>query len=264
MKGKTQLRKACRKSKLYLLRSSPTILSCIAAAGVVVTAIMAVKATPKAMRLLEAASDEKGEELTKTEIICTVGTVYIPTILIGLSAISCIFGANVLNKRHQATLTSAYALLNQSYRQYRKAAITVYGEDADSKIIAQVARETYISAEGYSLYHPELDRESEDVLFYDSYSQRYFNAPMASVINAQYHINRNLALRGYVSVNEFYEFIGIDGIDGGDELEWSLDELMESGIIWLDFENVPTKMEDGMECYIISSTFSPELGHPDF
>ena len=41
-----------------------TVLTFIGAAGVVATAVTTAKQTPKALRLLKEASDEKGEELT--------------------------------------------------------------------------------------------------------------------------------------------------------------------------------------------------------
>lgn len=69
----------CGKSRLYLRRSSPTILCCVAAVGVVGTAVAAVKATPKAMKLLEDAADEKGTDLSRTEIVLTVAHLYIPS-----------------------------------------------------------------------------------------------------------------------------------------------------------------------------------------
>ena len=47
------------------------------------------------------------------------------------------------------------------------AANTVYGEDADSKIIAEVAKKKYISADGCYIYDPDSD--SEELLFYDSF-----------------------------------------------------------------------------------------------
>ena len=72
-----------------------------------------------------------------------------------------------------------------------------------------------------------------------------------------YHINRNLQLRGYTSINEFYEFLGLDGIEHGDEIAWDMSELMEGGIMWLDFENHRTKLEDGLECCIISAVWEP-------
>lgn len=245
------------RSKLHLKRASPTILTYVAAIGVVATSVMAVKATPKAMMLLEHATDEKGEELTKLEVVRVAGPVYIPALAIGVSTISCIFGANVLNKRNQASLVSAYVMLSESYQQYRRAANTVYGEDADSKIIAEVVKKKYISADEYSVYSADMDSESERILCYDLFSQRYFTSTMAAVLNAQYHINRNLSLHGYASINEFYEFLGIDKIDHGDDIGWDYDSLVEDGILWLDFENSNTELDDGLRCCVISSSIGP-------
>lgn len=259
MKGASKMNGLLHKSKLYLKRSSPTILTCVGAIGVVATAVMAVKATPKAVDLIRADSrrnhDGDPYAYTKLEAVQSCWQSYIPAALIGLSTISCIFGANMLNKRNQASLVSAYALLNQSYRQYREAANSVYGEGADSKIKAQMAKDTYVSADGYSVYSSDLDPESEKILCYDLHSQRYFISTMASVLNAQYHLNRNFSLRGDVSVNEFYEFLGIDKINCGDEIGWS----MEDGIMWLDFENSHVEMDDGMVCCVISALCDPVI-----
>lgn len=268
MKGTLNFNVLLNKSKLYLKRSSPTILTCVGTIGVVATSVLAVKATPKAITLIEQAEVEKSlslgqnnesvnRQLTTLEVVRATWQCYIPTALVGLSTISCIFGANLLNKRNQASLVSAYTLLNQSYQQYRRSANIVYGDDADSKIKTQMAKDTYVSADGYSLYSTDMDPESEQILCYDLFSKRYFNSTMAAVLNAQYHINRNLCLRGNTTVNEFYEFLGIDDIDCGDEIGWSMDVLMEGGITWLDFDNRQTTMDDGMVCCIISTLCDP-------
>lgn len=175
----------------------------------------------------------------------------------GVSTIVCIFGANVLSRKNQASLISAYALLDESYKKYQKAAVQVYGEDADSKIKAEAAKETYITEDGRSLYEPDLD-ESEKFLFYDYYSSRYFTSSIPAVINAQYHINRNLALKGEVTLNEFYEFLGLEEMEGGDEVGWNIDDLITGGILWLDFENRYTELDDGLRCCIISFMYDPE------
>lgn len=243
--------------KGYLKRSSPAILTCLGAIGVVATSVLAVKATPKAVDIIRAREgiDHEGNYYgpTKLEVIQSCWKCYIPAALVGLSTIACIFGANVLNKRNQASLASAYALLSESYQQYRKAAKAVYGEDADSKIKAQMAKDTYVSADGYSVYSADMDLESERILCYDLFSKRYFTSTMAAVLNAQYHINRNLQLRGEVSINEFYEFLGIDKIENGDNIGWSIDEFIEGGTIWLDFDNRHTVLDDGLECCVISA-----------
>lgn len=114
----------------------------------------------------------------------------------------------------------------------------------------------FISADGLSIYSSDLD-PSEKILCYDSYSKRYFESTMAAVLNAVYHINRNLQLRGDATINEFYEFLGIDGIEFGDEIIWDMNDLMEGGIMWLDFENHRAVMDDGLECCIISAVWCP-------
>ena len=119
-----------RNSRLVLKKNGATILTCVGGVGVIATTVMAVKATPKALLLLEEAKKEKGEELTKVEVVKTAAPAYIPTAVMGVSTIACIFSANMLNKRHQAALTSAYALLNQSYKEYRGKVVDLYGEIA--------------------------------------------------------------------------------------------------------------------------------------
>lgn len=268
MKGTSKMGSLLRKSKGHLKQSSPAILTCLGAIGVVATTVMAVKTTPKVTRLIEQSEVEKSlklgqgsesldGELTPLEIIQLTWKCYTPAALVGLSTIACIFGANILNKRNQASLVSAYAMLSESYRQYKGAANTVYGEDADSKIQAQMAKDIYVSADGYSVYSSDMDPESERILCYDLYSKRYFTSTMAAVLNAQYHVNRNLCLRGDVTVNEFYEFLGIDEIDCGDKIGWSMEEFMEGGIMWLDFDNSQTVMDDDLTCCIISALWEP-------
>lgn len=118
----------------FVKRNSATILTCAGAAGVVATSVLTAKATIKAVDILEAAQKEKGEELTKTEKFQVVAPVYIPPVLLGIGTITCIFGANIINKRVQASLISAYSLLDSSYKEYKEKVNDIYGEDADATI----------------------------------------------------------------------------------------------------------------------------------
>ncbi len=267
MKGTSKMGSLLRKSKGYLKQSSPAILTCLGVIGVVTTSVLAVKATPKAVDIIRSREgiDHEGNYYgpAKLEVVQLTWKCYIPAALVGLSTIACIFGANVLNKRNQASLVSAYAMLSESYKQYREAAKSLYGEDADSKIIAEVAKKKYISADDCYIYDP--DSASEELLFYDSFSQRYFTSTMSSVLNAQYHVNRNFALRGWSDLNELYGFLGLEEHSGGDVIGWSADEMIEGGLTpWIDFENRLVEMDDGLECYIISTLFEPTVLDSDY
>ena len=107
-------------ARLFVKRNASTILTILGSIGVVATTVTAVKATPKAIRLIEEAEQEKGEELTKWEKTKTATKPYLPAILLGTSTVACIFGAQILNQKQQASLVSAYALLDQSYKEYKK------------------------------------------------------------------------------------------------------------------------------------------------
>ena len=229
-----------------LRRSSPTILTALGIVGVVGTAVMAVRATPKALKLIKAKKDElETDKLTPMELVQTTWRCYIPSALIGVGTITCIVGIGVMDKRNQAALTSAYTMLNESYKQYRQAAKKVYGEDADNKIHTEMAKDAKVASSdwGYQVYNMDMDPASEQLLFYDLTSKKYFTTTMAAVLNAQYHVNRNLSLRGDCSLNEYLSFLGVDGVDKGDELE----------SYWLDFDNYKTILEDGLECIIIDT-----------
>lgn len=53
---KPNLQRLAQRSKIYLRKASPTILSGLGAAGVIVTSVLAVRATPKALRKIRADS----------------------------------------------------------------------------------------------------------------------------------------------------------------------------------------------------------------
>ena len=236
------------KSKAFVKRNSPTILTCVGSVGVIATAVSTAKATPKVLQLLDEAKEEKQEELTAIEKIKIAGPAYVPSILIGAGTITCIFGANILNTRHQTSLVSAYTLLDQSY------------EETDKHVRSEIAMDHY---EEYD--DTEYDDEYEDgkILYYDQFSNRYFRSALADVLQAEYDLNRQLSITGGASINEFYEFLGLDDIPGGDDLGWS-HGILESmyWAQWIEFDHEKVVMDDGLECYIITFRYEPVIDFP--
>ena len=241
------------KTKMFLNRNSSTILTWIGAAGVIATTTLAVRATPKAVLLLEEAKKEKGEELTNTEVVTTVIPVYIPSIIVGVSTITCIFGANFLNKRNQAALTSAYALLNSSYKEYKNKVIELYGEDKNEEVQAEIAKDKYKD--------DDIPGDGTE-LFFDSFSGRYFRSTKEKVQKAEYYINRDLTMRDYAYLNEFYDWLEIPQIDSGWKLGWSTGACFDMyWQNWIDFNHKKVVMDDGLECIIVTMFQEPI---PDF
>lgn len=233
-------------------------LTCVGAVGVVATAVVTARATVKAVHILEEA--EEDHELSKKEKFMAVAPSYIPAVVLGASTLACIFGANVLNQKYQASLMSAYALVNSSYNDYKRKLKELYGEDAHTKIVDELAIEKadkiYIRADSFigGSYLAIDGENAEKKLFYDEFSKRYFEASVEQVLSAEYHLNRNYILRGSACVNEFYEFLGIASIDGGDALGWDIC----SEIFWVDFDHHNFTTDDGLECCYISMPFEPD------
>ena len=242
------------KSRGFVKRNSSTILTCVGAAGVIATTITAVRATPKAMLLLEKAKEEKGEELTKVETVKIAAPVYIPTMVLGVSTLACIFGANILSKKGQASLMSAYALVDSSYKDYRKKVDELYGEEAGTQVRAELAKDDYKEA--------PIQVEDGKRLYYDMYSRQYFESTPFLVQQAEYELNKSLMLEDGVYLNEWYRHLGIDQLEQGFDFGWTVGANMEAyWQTWIDFKHEKVVMDDGLECILISFAQEP---FPDF
>lgn len=256
-----------------LKKHAPTILSFVAAAGVVGTAVLAVKATPKAVSLLRCkevevneqnARPEDDRELTAVEVVQTVWKEYIPAAAAGVATIVAIFGANVLNKRQIASVTGAYILLDQTYKKYKDKVVELYGKETDQKVRAEVAKDIYEEKK------PEAPEKSdkkgtdddETLLFYEEHYGQYFHRKLIEVMDAEYRINKKLAQDGEASLNDFYEYLGLDPIEVGDAMGWSQEAICDFyNPSWIDFDHELVTMEDGMECYVINILVKPLRGY---
>lgn len=248
------MNKLLSKSQVFLKRNSATILTCVGAVGVIATSVTAVKATPKALVLLEKAKEEKGEDLTKLETVKIAGPLYVPSIVLGVSTLACMFGANVLNKRGQASIMSAYALADSTYKDFKNKVAELYGEEAGTKVRAEIAKDKYEEL--------HIEPQGDNLLYYDFYSGRYFEASPAFVKQAEYDFNRTLMLDDCACLNDWYRFLDLEPLEHGDNFGWTTyansDAYWQT---WVDFHHENTVMDDGLECTIISFMQDP---YPDF
>ena len=263
---KKKLERAISHAGRYLHKTLPTILTCVSAVGVVVTAVMAVKATPKALTLLDEAEKEKGEKLSALETVATAAPVYIPSAMAGLFTISCLFGANAVNQKRQASLAGALVMMERSFNEYREKARKIFGQDGDEQIRAEIAQDHFKE----TCIYPYIGVEEQDsnaplLVFYDEWSKRYFQRTLAEVQAAEYHLNRNYILRGYADLNEFYRFLDLPETDLGSKLGWSMDAAAEFyGYSWIDFEHKSMNLGDGNVCYRIDTPFAPTYDFMDY
>lgn len=121
-------------AKMFLRNNSSTILTVIGMTGVV-TAVATAHATVRASELLAQKGAEDDDELSTKDKVKTLIPVYLPPIVIGVSTLVCTAGLNMLTKRSQASLMSAYALVDQSYKEYQRKLKEMYDKEAHEKIM---------------------------------------------------------------------------------------------------------------------------------
>lgn len=254
-------------AKLFIKKHSSTILSCIGIVGVVATTVIAVKATPKALELIEEEKNRQNYKLAKEardsgqenctqidklhpfDVIRVTWKCYIPATLIGISTIACILGANVLNKRSQAALISAYSLLDSSFKEYREKTNDIYGEDANNKIREAIARDKYSEI--------PFKVNEEKQLFYDMYAGRYFESTLADMYKAECELNYAFIKFGYVCLNDFYKLIGIETVDYGYDVGWSSEAADIYGYDCIQMDHEIVIMDDNLRCYVLFMPFPP-------
>ena len=241
---------------LNLRRASPMILTILGAIGVIGTAILAVKATPKAVELIEDADYAKRrdteEVLKPIEAVQVAWKCYIPAASVGLATILCIFGANGLNRKQQAMIMGAYALVNEGYKEYQKKVKELYGSESDKHVRTEIVKSK----------KPTIEDVSEGkLLFFDELSYRYFESTMLEVVDAEYQLNRMYANEGRVMLNDFYNLLDLPKTEFGSLAgwDWEAGASAFSDNAWIDFEHDLVVMDDGLECYIIHMPFSPTV-----
>jgi len=261
-----------------ITRNSPTILTGVAVAGLVTTTVLGIRATPKALALIDdyvwnkyETEVEDQEEmsfaewlgvdtdgyswrdktnyLSRKETIKLTWKTYVPTVAVGTITIACIIGANHISLRRNAALASLYGLTEAAFKEYQTKVVETIGKNKELKIRDEVsadrlkknppgANEVIFTGKGV-------------VLCYDSLSGRYFKSDIEQIRRTVNELNRDLMSDMFLSVNEFYYAIGLSGIKLGDQMGWDIDK----GLLEIDFS--AQLSEEGEPCLVLNYSIEP-------
>ena len=231
-------------------KHSPEILIGMGIAGAASSVIFAIKATPKAMILLEEKRQELGvEKLEAKEIIKTAAPVYIPTAVSFGVSVACIVGARSVNARRNAALTAAYTLSESTLRTYRDKVLETVGEDKEREIRQKAAIEQQQSTpEPQTLV---VSSAAGQLKCFDSLSGRYFVSTKNEIDKAVNEFNRQLRDDMRISLNDWYDLIGLDTNKLGDMLGWDI----ERGYVETCYAS--RLDEDGLPCLVVNYVEPP-------
>lgn len=249
---KTKFEGLVKMCKDTLSRRSPEILMGVGLVGTVATVVLAVKSTPKALRLIDEAENEKEADLTTCEKIRACWKCYIPSAIAGVGSVACLVASGSVNMKRNAALATAYAISDSAFREYREKVVETVGEKKE-KIVRDAAMKEKIDKNPVS-NADVIITEKGDALCYDSVFGRYFKSDRDTIKRVETKLNRQIISDMCISVNEFYDELGLSHIKIGDDLGWDIDDGQ------IDFDYSSQLADDGTPCLVISYRVAP-LGY---
>lgn len=226
--GKTNLATIVASTRQFVSKRSPEILTGIGIAGMISTAVLAVKATPKAMELIEEKKREEWlDKLSPVEIVKVAWKPYIPAIVTCVTSTACLIGASSVSAKRNAALATAYKLSETALTEYREKVIETIGEKKERTVRDKVAEER-VKKNPVSKNEVIITGNGKTLCF-DPISGRYFMCSIETIKRAENTLNKQMLhdISGYVSLNEFYDEIGLDHTSVGDDLGWNTNQIID-------------------------------------
>lgn len=259
---------------LRLKKYGPEILVVVGVVGVVSSAVMACKATTKAGDILEEAREKldnihEAEELGKvrdvdytledakkdtTIVYVRTGLkfakLYGPSVILGALSITSILASNNILRKRNVALGAAYAAIDKSFKEYRGRVVERFGDAVDRELKYNIKAQKIDDIE----VDPETGKEkkvkktinvvgsdlecSPYAKFFDEGSEYYEKDPERNLFflrAEQNYANDKLRARGYLTLNEVYERLGIPTTKAGQIVGWVYDLDKPNGDNYVDF-----------------------------
>lgn len=223
--NKQSLAKITRNVQQSLAKHSPEILIGLGIAGMLTTTVLAVKATPKALQLMEDRKEElEVEKLPPVEIVKATWKCYIPAAISGAVSIACIVGSNSVNAKRNAALAAAYKLSETALVEYQEGVIKTIGEKKE-KTVRDAIAEKHIQENPINKTEIFVTGKGQ-TLCLDPLSHRYFYSSKDKIDRVVNKLNYEIATSPFdtdgVTLNDFYDELGLPGTMTGDSIGWCL------------------------------------------
>lgn len=249
--NKLNLNKIAKSVRTVIVKYSPEILTGIGITGMITTTVMAVKATPKALMLIEEKKiDNDVDKLTPIETVKAAWTCYVPATITGCMSIACLIGASSVNARRNAALATAYTLSETALKEYQEKVVETIGEKKEQVVRDAIAKDK-IDKDPVSSKEVIIT-EKGNTLCYDVISGRYFKSDIEKLKRVENELNKQMINDMYISLNEFYYEIGLSSIDIGDDIGWNIDKG------FIDFSFSSQLADNGTPCLVLDYRIAPQ------
>ncbi len=229
---------------------APELLTGLGIAGMLTTVVVAVKVTPKALTLMEEKKEELGvDQLSVKETVVTTWKCYAPVIATAAVSTACIIGANSVHAKRSAALAAAYTLSDTALRDYKAKVVETFGERKGQAIREEIVKDKVQNDPVEN--HEIIITAKGDTLCYDTTSGRYFKSSMEYLKRVANDLDRRLRDEMFISVNDFYDEVGLPTLPIMDDLGWDVDKDS------IDFKFDSHLATDGTPCLTIDYIYQP-------
>lgn len=263
-----------KNAKTTLAFHSPEILIGVGIAGMISATVLAVTATPKALKLIdeekqrqnadlmEEANEEGAEdcreitELKPLEVIDVTWKCYLPAAILSFTSAACIIGANKVHMRRAAALATAYKLSETALTDYKDKVVKVLGEKKEQAVRESMAKD---DLEKHPVSKSEIIiTKNGTTRFLDPISGRHFLSDIEQIKKIINELNRQMLVYDYVSLNEFYDEVGLDHIPLGNDLGWKITDGLIKPLFSSQID------DDGVPCIVLKYEIAPKYGYSNY
>lgn len=238
-------------AKSVVNKNMPHILTYATVTGIITVPILAVGATPKAMRLIKDEEEYLRRPLTKKEVIKLVWKCYIPTAGVALATATCSISANSINTKRNAALAGLYSLTENAFKEYQTKVVETIGDNKELKIRDEIDKDKIHNSPPTNV----IITGKGDVLCYDPQVDRYFESDIEKIKQAVNEISYRLLNEMWISVNEFYYELGLPSVDLGYNQGFNIDD----GKVEVTYSSQLT--ETGRPCLVLRYKVSPRKNY---
>lgn len=268
----TTVSRTFHRTGLKFKKYSPEIFVGAGIVGVVVSAVMACKATTKIDDVLaeQKANIEKTKEYVEKNGYSEKYTeedhkkdltifyarsavdlvkLYAPSVAVGSISIAMIIsGHHILRKRNVA-LAAAYATVEKGFKEYRGRVIERFGEELDKELKYNIkAKEVEEVVKDEETGEEKIVKKTVNVAdpnMYSAYARFYDDGCTGWTKDPEYNLmflkdqeryaNDLLKSKGHLFLNEVYDMLGIPRSKAGQVVGWFYDEKHPVGDNFIDF-----------------------------
>lgn len=219
----------------FASKQKPALLAGTAIVGLIYTGYLSYKTGSKAEKILEeykkdlslcAPEDKEAKRTVRMETTKKMLPIVIPPVIIGGATAACILGSHSESARRIAALSTAYNISEEAVKRLNIKMNDILGEKKARSIKDAIMKDKLTSDKNEMIEESSIViTGSGDHLCKDLYTGRFFRGNAQTIEQAIIKLSSDVLSEMYVSLNEFYDEIGLERIPNGDDVGWNVDDV---------------------------------------